>query len=413
MKKIITLTAALSLSALLFVGCEDIDINTDDVQTETQAEETQDTSILDEDTPSPVFETMKKYDAALVHLQNGEYEQAYDIFLTIEDYKDVKDYLACFSFKYDTEIVITSRYMEVTTYEYDRYGNVLKDTYLTDSGGAYSAQTVTYSYDADKNVTTRTRKTSAYDETYIYEHDQNGNIVRMLTPANRVVVYTYDTNGNLTNEIWSIQNGEIIRSYSYEYDSQNRKTNYSYRNADGHSFDTTYEYDERGCMTKETEIDENNWIHRWEYAYDDAKNVISKRYSCNGVYSYLYEYKYDTNGNKTEEIYTNKYDDYNKYTWTYDNDGKLIQYTRQSNSSTSTHIYEYDDRGNQIKATYSLDGKVEAVHTYEYDDRGNRVKSVSPGYTDAEDDKVVTLYYGYKLYYNPYPNAWFPEDCTK
>ena len=93
-------------------GKKEPTVTTDDPVLDDQPEDTEE---LDE--------RIVPYREAIKQLKEGNINEAYDLFLTIKDYKDVSAYLECFAFRYSSFTIISPDYASNTYYEYDELGN--------------------------------------------------------------------------------------------------------------------------------------------------------------------------------------------------------------------------------------------------------------------------------------------------
>ena len=95
----------------------------------------------------------------------------------------------------------------------------------------------------------------------------------------------------------------------------------------------------------------------------------------------------------------------------------MTEYHHEYNGKwTEANYYEYNSANLCIKQTY-VSGKninveiaYQSVTTYEYDSYGNLVKEIKGGETDSTDDDSITVYSGYRLFYNPKEPQIFPEN---
>ncbi len=343
------------------------------------------------------------YREAIRCLEEGKLEEAYKLFLTIEDYRDVDDYLDRFAFRYTAKTERTPQYANTTYYEYDEYGKTLLELYFASSGSMHSS---TYQYDDNENLIEYVyREGRDYESRVKYEYDENnhplrkhdwygvieiecdenGNAIKLTNEDGEVIERTYDANGRLLVDVTKYREGDLVETF--EYDSMGRliKRTSDADYSDGPTV-TTWQYDERGNCLKEDYVQTNGFAHSYTYEYDERGNCI-KETKCyispvTGERSYVYSWKYDEKGNKTEEHGA----DYSEY-------------------------YEYDESGNCIKETHTdHKGGSTSVRLYEYDAYGNLLKETAPGETTSPEDYTITTYTDYKLYYNPIEVRMWPQD---
>lgn len=284
-----------------------------------------------------VFSKSARYNKAMKLMDDGKYEDAYEILQKLGDYKDSQDLL-----KYFRYVPLSMHLVDGPdiSFEFIYNKNGLPSTIIQKDGE--EAFSVAIRYDADGNVI----EFNAMDST------GNGSKTR----------YFYDSNGNMTKEVETIfYDGEIdsVNTLEYVYDENNylikkydidslgEKETYIYENniygdvikefylyEGGTSiYERTtlydYEYDENGNMLKKYSISDGSYYLVCEYAYDDKGRMIM--YDEKGMNGYRMEYIYDSKGNKIEEIYT-------------------------QNGNISTCVYTYDSHGNVIKTAYVYDG---------------------------------------------------------
>ena len=402
MKKIfIKLMCLVFVSVMLFASCNMRDkLPLDDTESDIYTESFDTSSEVN--TETALDENFIKYEEAIEYLNNGEIESAYDIFLTLRDYRDANEYLECFSFKYSAKIQHSPNLAESIYYEYDGYGRILTELYFSSYG---SFRTYTYKYDQMGNLIERKYLTSLTDiKTDLYEHDDAGNLIRHIDRSGNIATIEYDENGNAVKRMEFHANSDTPYSIlTYEYDSDGNCVKKSERN---NTYDynhvITYEYDKNGNVIQQiTDWGDSSLIITNQYNEDDKLIQCYKKYSS-GIW-HLYNYEYDINGNLIKSFSSDFSDSWNIYTWKYDESGNLIRedWTRDGTDFDYIYKYEYDELGNKIKFIQSRGGST-WITLYEYDEYGNVIKEIAPGETSSEDDYWITSYEGYRLYYNPY-----------
>ncbi len=405
MKRNLVLWLCLLLALSMLSGCDYVQFLRDKVSPEGQSEshaEDPSTSPVEGSTESPDGEEplsdteLESYNKALALLAEGNIEDAYDVFLSIKDYRDVPSYLNCFSFQYDAVIKRSPRSMTTYYFEYDEYGRMTLEVYDT-----YS---YLYEYDDKGNLITYTYRTKNKDWVTQYEYDENNFLIRQISPFG-VVELEYDTNGNIVKRI--DYDGGITE---YTYDSCGRMLSDISEN-----YAVTYQYDAQGNCIKETiTYDSGSTVTTRQY--DEKGNLIRFQRDYSGGRSNCSEYEYDENGYKIKETNYYSYGGSSSgstyYTWKYDENGNQTEYrVADEDGDDYLYLYEYDINGNLVKKNYtSARSKVTNVTTYEYDSYGNLLKVIQPGETDSPDDYYIETYLGYKLYYNPHPTRELPYE---
>ncbi len=252
---------------------------------------------------------------------------------------------------------ITNEKGEVTSYEYNQYGYIIKET------------------DFDGSITE-------------FETDENGNVTHKIYPNKTEEWSTYDTFGN------KLSHTDIYgKTETFEYDNKNRMI--SKTDARGNKEEFTYEgnlikthknklgltttttYNDLGYVVKE----EDNLGRVTMFELDAKGNVTKKTDSYNAIETYVY----DGNGNVTN--YTDPLGAITEYT--YDSTGNLL--TATQNGLTETTVYNHqgqktafiDSLGN--RETYEYDSKNRLIKTTDirgnesksiYDDAGNLIESI-------------------------------------
>ena len=178
----------------------------------------------------PSTDNAQKYDSAIAYLNEGKYEEAYQLFAELGDYSDAKDRLAKFiivpvnatqtetrdgetntstmSFSYNNKnlpILITGNEGEQIELTYDANGRMIR--MVQRDGEDFYSYDITY--DANGNILQLIEK-SSYSEadTYFnYTYNANGKPTKVEvgdgTEVSYFYEYTYDANGNTTKEVYN------------------------------------------------------------------------------------------------------------------------------------------------------------------------------------------------------------------
>lgn len=284
--------------------------------------------------------------------------------------------------------VVTDAGGRKTTYHYDSSYRTTKvegaaaekDASYTSSGelGEYTenGSAIKYEYDANGNVTKKTRADGTYQQIVSDEH---GNAISVRDYDGTVTTNTYDERGNLLTT--TKPDGSVI---SYTYDEHGQVTSIT----DGNGAVTRFEYD---GLDKMTVTDANGNV---SYCYYDAmgrlvseidpcgnetKTIYSKQGKKLGVWKTgdIYEqYVYDGNGNCIKCVDSEG----NECVFTYD---KLDRMLSAANPLGGVISYAYDASGNRISETDTLGNKT----VYSYDLKNRLTESVN-----AEGHKTVYTY---------------------
>ncbi len=394
MKKITALLLCLLLLlGVVLTSCDGEEEGTSEEETSSQAQDQDEENKSEENNTEnkPSDPKLEAYSEALQHLNEGEIEKAYDLFLIIKDYRDVSTYLERFSFGYQTSFSYENDYGFVSHYEYDEYGRPIVQRYFSTMS---------------KNMTVIRQ-----------EYNEKGNLIKQsyqYSPQNiQETTYEYDERGNLIRQNDPYLNGDGTYKLA-AYDEKGNLTRISYYDFSENEpyFEEFYEYNEEGQRTKLTQKSTKyEYIDTYEYEYDVGGNMVKESVTYRGVLQYFSEYEYDERGNKIKRShYTNK-DSFAEpravWSWEYDENGKLTveAYEHESEDYISKTEYEYDSDGNCLKQNYFIDGHLQTVNRMEYDCYGNLLKRET-----EERNHSVTTYSGYKLYYNPYGYQTLPTE---
>ena len=244
-------------------------------------------------------------------------------------------------------------------------------------------------YDAEGNETYRTK--------YTYE---NGLLVKeryyLDGRGNSMKVYTYNENGLVIQEKitfdevpsagWTTtyeydEMGRVIlRRGDYDSDKPTDETRTEYdelgrilRVEDSDSV-TTYTYDENNNYTMLTEYKNEEPVSRIEITVDEWGNVIRERSYRNEELTHDFEFEYNEDGQRIRfSSYLTDGSTSFRYltTYDYDENGNLILMTvTLEENVTSTYSYEYNEHGECTRETLhaNIDGEwgIYAITVYEY-----------------------------------------------
>lgn len=244
----------------------------------------------------------KDYEAALLHIEKGEYAEAKVLFEKLGDYKDSAEHLSKF-------------YYMPTAFEYD----------LIDKKGTnpieYNSQNL-----PSKEIVEREDVSAVYD--FIY--DEKGNILSQILTMDGNVTrydYTYDTNGRRIAADYSAHDGVTV-NYIFDYDEAGNMSYVYYGESTGLVYEYYFTYDEMGKTSREEVVSgDDRYIYDINREYDANGNEIRSYCAYDGMEE-ISEYTYDDKGNCT------------KYTYS------------QSDGTGFTYEYFYDENSNMIRETY-------------------------------------------------------------
>lgn len=187
-----------------------------------------------------------------------------------------------------------------------------------------------------------------------YEYDKNGNITKFINGKGtdkRIITYTYDAQGNVTsitsegltytftynshNDIKTISvGGELLVTNNYQNESSSSEIYTGDIESAIYNYGTIYfEYDEEKRVKSISEKSKNgSFLKVLEYTYNDYSEIASYTDYKEGV---TYYYNYDYQNRLINVNATNG----NTITYEYDESSRLIKKTNVNGSS----IYEYDN----------------------------------------------------------------------
>lgn len=297
-------------------------------------------------------EKEKKYQEALAFENEGNYEQALEIFKSITDYKDSYSHVtACMEAIAEAQAAAALHEKYTTAVSYQEAGEYLEAYDIFTSLDDYldSASRADECYSALTFVSAKfTYYIAAIDKTFSYpitfDCDSAGNIVYKKTHPETYPTetrYVYE-NGQLVS---SVENG--ISEYS---DISNRVVGSTY--------------------TKQR-------------VYNEYGDPITEQHKEKGLDEVTtFSYTYDAHGNKTVEttskISTNRY-------------GKT--------TSSDSASYEYEYENDQVKKEtryYSNGKKLHYIKTFEYDDFGRILCEVTTYYWDILKGNYDIIEYSYE-----------------
>lgn len=184
-------------------------------------------------------------------------------------------------------------------------------------------------------------------------------------------IYNYDTNGNIFEEKYYVSGEKLDKRWIYKYDNNGNKIEEWKDSSNGSIYDRKiYQYDNIG-----------NIIEVIEYSLEGSiENRTAKKYNINN--NIIEEKTWYTEDGQTGSKVTYKYDDYNNMI-----EDNAITYLNGEKWMNRISKYEYDPRGNKIKAMHYLNDKIMNSNTLEYDDYNNEIETKN---YNAEGD--VTLF---------------------
>lgn len=322
---------------------------------------------------------------------------------------------------------------------YDEHGNLIREEWTTLEGDSKNRTDYTYdhnnietgfvSYFANGDVKRTGEfildgqghiiKRNYYDANHVLasyseaELDSKGNAVKWnLFKAdgspNGFVENEYDANGNLTKSTdyskegtktycsWYTsseiayrsegynKNGDVTYSHEYEYNTEGICLKEKYHGSYPGAFLEETEFNEKGFITKKTELDGKDVKSYATYDFDDQGRLIKEtRYHFDDKVSYTTSYQYDSRGRLTKK--EKAIDDGTVYEKTeYDHQGELLsKKTVRNSKNIFQNIDEYDEHLNHISYMYYYEGEPSSFCEYEYDQNGMETKASYYDYNDG------------------------------
>ncbi len=274
------------------------------------------------------------YTQAKNYLNEGKYQEAYNLFLTIKGYKDVDEQLERFFYQYG-KIEYPSG--QISLYEYDLKGNITKQTSIYDT--STYIESYDYQYDEKGYVLTKAFRSKWSDSSSYFEYDKQGFVTKM-TVSDETWLLEYNSEKKITKLSMTWSNDRFESSFEWEYDSNGRiiketEKNYTEGELDQVEISVyTYEIDNQGriisCI-RSFEVGDNystthtTYSDTVVYEYNAQNNIIKETSTwwsyLGSTGSNITEYQYDSNGNIIQEKYTNEegnisittYSDYKLY----------------------------------------------------------------------------------------------------
>ena len=318
-------------------------------------------------TAAPTTTTADLYAEAMAKIAAGEFEEAYELLVSLGDYGDAAA-------------------------QADRFLWVPVTGHYTDGEEAAS---VTVTLGADGLPTRFLYVEEDEDEVWedLYELTWNEDNKLILErnawdDSESTTTYTYDAKGRLATSA-RMYNGEYFQTLTYTYDEQDRLIR-RVSSESGLTFTYEWEYNAQGLVSKETYTNGSDDVQIQTYTYNAAGNVTSETWT-DGTNTSTVTYTYDASGERLLEK-----NDGALHTYTYDAKGQLILVTNvDPDKGDSTETYTYDDEGRVLTEVYTSGGYVD-TYVYTYDTHGNVI-----GYVNTYDEYTDVYTFTYRLIYVP------------
>ena len=304
-------------------------------------------------TTAPAEPQDENYVAAMAKLEEGKWQEAYDLFKASADPKAAAE-LEKFVFVPTSIIRKNSNGRDlVHTFTYDERGNLLSEIEKGDYSWTMERDSaITYTYDAMGNLLSHESRYG--DEVYR-------------------TVYTYDEKGNeLTYAYYNVY-GDLQNSYTNTYDEQGRLAKAEhYDRLDGaYKYTEVFTYDEQDRVLTHTVtyVDCEPTVHTYVYAEDGS---YQKSYNS-GVFAYTYWYDKEGRLVKHEEVNTDTNEVEECSETRYDEMGHKVYYHDSSYGYERVITTTYNEQGLELTSQSTYGGELHSMTATTYDEKGNKL----------------------------------------
>lgn len=276
------------------------------------------------------------------------------------EYNDVGDELS--------EKTIEGTVKEDVSYEYDKFGNVLKET--DNNTGTVKE----YKYDSFfRNIETK--------ETIKKQGKTVVKVTKSSYNKNGSVIQSVDENGRITESEYDALNRVVKTVLKVGEDSKTTRTAYSYGNVrinKGTAYETISNVKITTVYNNKNEIESQSFVDYDGRTVKELSNGLYIDYTYDASGRVFTEYTNGTNQNNLLGVDDGKlvvktYDEKGNQTATITNPDITGNTFKVGNDSIVTKN-EYDQNGNVIK---SIDGEGNQTK-YEYDEQGRKTKVITP-----------------------------------
>jgi len=278
------------------------------------------------------------YEEAIASIKRGAYEKAYNLFSTIPNYKDSRNYL--------------QRFHRVLSYT-----KVFKgDDFIF----------VDISLNKDNLIGKVEYNSNGYTYTGNYIYNDNGQLIKC---------FVNDAYGNVAN-------------FDFTYDSNGLLIKKAKKDASQNIYVDDYVYNSSGKLIQETHTNQHKEKEIYNYVYSSEEELLLKKEyidSTNKKTTYVYTYDYNNNVSTITEI---DYKNSKSYTYYfYDDNGKILQERLVSNQNiVTTNDYYYNNNGTLAQKVTTVSNTIKSYYDYEYDNKGRVIKEI---YTDSNGLKTI------------------------
>lgn len=311
------------------------------------------------------------YGQAQLHLQNGEYTQAYYQLLKCREFENSKD--------------------------------ILKDFYLLYESSEMSIE-MHYGEDKGTKSTSRTerRYTNTGKQTLVASYDEAGKLICKT-------VWEYNADGEQILHAFYDAEGKLTYKTVREFDDNGKQTlSASYGENGVLQYKSVYEYDKKGFLIAYASYEGEELSYRRTYENDKYGNPVLTTYiSAAGLTEETkYANTYDANGNLIQCVCTTADGERQiREIYTYDDAGNKIRYARHDANGQPYEICEYNAQGLQTLHVQYTSGKMLERKIWEFNEKGNLLLRARYGENggmdykyqyayDAEGDRTMYIEYG-------------------
>ena len=301
--------------------------------------------------------------------------------------------------------------IELASYEYDsnngllkkqEYGNEDTLTFTYDDLGRMETATyddgtvLTYHYNGEGTLHSVTEGDSQgnISRTYLYQYDTLGRLLScQRLDGNQSVIRTwqhFNEHNQVDQTVWQTANGTYFENYVYDSVDGSLTTIIG---SDGHR--QALYYDTLSRLTMRTLAGDTSLTERYIYL-DGTGNTTTTQVKQKQIYGgpleVLFEYAYDGSGNIQEEKTTIQGDS-RVTTYTYDSQNQL---TRENNQAAGkTWVWTYDTVGNILSRK---------EYAYTTGTLGTVLDTVNYGYANIQWQDLLTNYDGSPVIYDAIGN---------
>ena len=216
-----------------------------------------------------------------------------------------------------------------------------------------------------------------------YTYDPNGNLIRLVKTAGNQVVYQGDFTFNTDNQplsgqqIWYDDDAILqLRSTTYVYDGKTLLSRETTTDDAGGIHRTTVvcNYGSNGTLGEELIYQDGKLQQQISYLYDDTGRLAHRTVTENGteITVYTYHYAESSTGTVGQVICRRNGTEFYRENTIYREDRQPEKFSRiHADGSLEETCYSYDEKGICTKITESVNGQPPVQIILAYDENGN------------------------------------------